>query len=326
MSLASMAVLASWLAVTPAQAQKVQGKLSTVAVAGDPIHGGLVLMVERIKELTKGDVQLAVFGSSQLGGEADVITGLKLGSIEAGSITTSVFASLAPEVGVIDMPFIFRNEEHALLSYPVLTQRLGPKLQAQGYRLLGTTLSGVRHPASTFPIRSIEDVQGKKMRVLQNPIHIEAWKLAGANPTPIPFPEVYNALQTKVVDFADLPKGFYVSVKWNEVAKHFTELGHIYALNFIVVSDRFWKKLSPEQQTSVQTAADEAVLAIHNGVVKGDEQAIANAVQAGSTLHTVPDKEPWRKRMVPIWDDFRKRVPEGGALIEALQSLNGPKT
>ena len=310
------------LGATPATAQtKVTAKFSSIVPDNHPIHMGLLRFASLVAQRTNGSVEIKIFPSGQLGGEVETAEGIKLGSIEGGVITTSVLVNWVPEVQVIDLPFVFRNDDHALAAYGLLTERLAPKFTPQGFRVLGMTLSGVRNLISTFPIQTVADVRGKKMRVIQSPLHVEIWKLVGANPTPIPAPEIYSALQTKVVDFMDNPKTNYLSFKWYEVAKNFTELGHIYSVIAFTFSERWWGRLNAEQKAAVQRSVNDVVPMIHHLLSQNDDIALAKTVELGSTVFVIKDREPWRKLMAPIWDDFQKKVPEGKALIDAIGAL-----
>jgi tripartite ATP-independent transporter DctP family solute receptor len=314
--------LAALLAPGPAAAQtKITAKFSSIVPDNHPIHAGLLRMASLIDARTNGTVEIKIFPSGQLGGELESAEGIKLGSIEGGVITTSVLVNWVPEVQTIDLPFIFRNDDHALASYGLLTSELAPKFQTQGFRVLGMTLSGVRNLIGTFPIRSVEDVKGKKMRVIQSPLHVEIWKLVGSNPTPIPAPEIYSALQTKVVDFMDNPKTNYLSFKWYEVAKNFTELGHIYSVIAFTFSERWWAKLNKEQQAAVQRSVNDVVPLIHHNLSQSDDFALAKTVELGSTVHVIKDREPWRKLMAPIWEDFQKKVPTAKPLVDKIVAL-----
>ncbi len=139
-------------------------------------------------------------------------------------MTSSVLANWVPDVQVLDLPFIFRNEEHAIKANALLKSKLGNKFEAQGFHLLGFSVNGARELISTFPIEKPEDVKGKKMRVIQSPIHIDMWKAVGANPVPIPAPEIYTSLQNKVVDYFDNTTTNYYTFRFYEVAKNFTKL------------------------------------------------------------------------------------------------------
>ena len=308
----SMLAAAMMLAAlsAPLHAQ-IKPKVALSSNVGQPVYVGWEKLAEGAKAKTGGRVDFALFAGLQLGGELEAAEKIKLGAIEAGSITSSVFASWIPDVEVLDLPFLFRDEDHLLASYPLLREKLAPKFDAQGFHLLGFTMAGPRHLVSRFPIRTIDDVKGKKMRVLQNPIHVATWKLLGANPTPLPAPEIYNAMQTGVIDYFDFVKSSYYSLKFYEVGKYFTNTGHINALFTWVVSNAYWRRLSAADRQAIDQLAAELAGPTHKASVAYDDEALLKAVALGTQVYTVTDKEPWRKRMEPVWR----------ALVDSIQKV-----
>lgn len=318
--LIGMATGAMGLASTSAHSQ-IKPKVAHSSSAGQPVFIGSEKLAETVKAKTAGRVDFAIFGALQLGGELEVAEKIKLGAIEAGSITSSIFASWIPDVEVIDLPFIFRDENHLLAAYPVLREKFAAKFDAQGFHLLGFTMAGQRHLVSRFPIRNIEDVQGKKMRVLQNPIHVAAWKLLGANPTPLPAPEIYNAMQTGVIDYFDFVKSSYYSLKFYEVGKYFTTLGHINAVFTWVVSNAYWRRLSPADRQVIDQAAQELVGPTHKASLAFDDEALKKTVALGTQVIAITDKDPWQKRMAPVWNNYIGTSSERRALVESIQNI-----
>jgi TRAP-type C4-dicarboxylate transport system substrate-binding protein len=185
--------------------------------------------------------------------------------------------------------------------------------------VVGFLVNGTRHPMGKFPILKPDDIKGKKIRVIQSPLHIELWKLLGANPTPIAFPEIYNSVQTGVVDALDNAKTTYWISKFYEVAPHITDLGHIYSISAVAFSQTFWKRLTPAQQALVQSAADEGIKMQDKLIADGDEDAVKKAVAAGAKYHKV-DKGPWQRAMAPIYTSWAPKVG-GMELIRAVQDV-----
>lgn len=174
---------------------------------------------------------------------------------------------------------------------------------------------------STFPILTPEDVRGKKMRVIQNPIHIALWRQVGANPVPIPAPEVYNAMQTGVVDYFDNTATNYLTFKFYEVAPHYTNLSHVYAMGAWVVAKSFWDGLPPAHQAVLTGAATDAQALVAPMQAVRDEQALAETVAKGATIHQVDDKEAWRALMAPVWAQFAPTIPNAEATIAAINAI-----
>ncbi len=307
--------------LSPSAFAQFKAKFPTSTNVGQPVYSGLEKFAESVKAKTAGRVDFTLFSALQLGGELETAEKIKLGVIEGGSLTSSVYASWIPEVGVIDLPFIFRDEDHLLAAYPVLREKLAAKFDAQGFHLIGFALGGTRNLVSTFPIRTVDDVKGKKMRVLQNPIHVATWKLLGANPTPLPAPEIYNAMQTGVIDYFDFSKTSYYALKFYEVGKYFTTLGHIIAVNAWVVSNAYWRRLSPADRLVIDQVGTESVAPTHRATVAFDEEVMKKAMALGTQVIAITDKEPWRKRMEPVWNDFIGTSSERRALVDSIRNI-----
>jgi len=270
---------------------------------------------------TNGAVEIRVFANSLLGGEAESAEGIRLGSVQGGTITSSVFATWIPEVQVLDLPFLFRDDAHAVAANTLLTERMAPKFQAQGFHLLGFSINGARQVISSFPVQTPEDIKGKKMRVIQSPVHVALWQAVGANPVAIPAPEIYNSMQTKVVDLFDNTATNYQSLRFYEVAPHYTNLSHVYAMGTWVLAESFWSKLTPEQQAVVATAASKAQTDLVPIQQERDKQALAETVAAGSTIYEIADKQPWIDLMQPVYDQFVPTIPDAAETVEAVRAL-----
>ncbi len=307
------------LAAGSASAQnKISCKFGVLGNADFPGTIGMEAMAKQINANSKGEIDVQVFPNSQLGGEKEMAEGMRLGSVCGAPVNVSVLSVWVPEGQLFDMPFLFRDDGHA---YRVLAGTVGKqmaaKYDAHGFKVVGFLVNGTRHPMSKTAIITPDDVKGKKLRVIQSPLHIELWKMLGANPTPIAFPEIYNSMQTGVVDAMDNAKTTYWASKFYEVAPHVTDLGHIYSISAVAFSNIFWKRLSPAQQAIVQSAAAEGIKMQDKLIAEGDEEAMKKAVAVGTKYHKV-DKAPWQKAMMPIYSSWASKVG-GMEMIKAVQ-------
>jgi tripartite ATP-independent transporter DctP family solute receptor len=298
---------------------KINCKFGVLGNTDFPGTIGMQRMADRVNAESKGAIDIQIFPNSQLGGEKEMAEGMRLGSVCGAPINVSVMSIWVPEGQLFDMPFLFRDDGHA---YRVLAgdvgKQMASKYEPHGFKVVGFLVNGTRHPLGKSPILSPDDVKGKKIRVIQSPLHIELWKMLGANPTPIAFPEVYNALQTGVVDAMDNAKTTYLLQKFHEVAPHLTDLGHIYSISAVAFSTNFWKRLTPEQQAIVQAAAEEGIKLQDKLIAEGDEEAMAKVVALGAKYHKV-DKAPWQKAMLPIYESWASKVG-GMEMIRAVQN------
>ncbi len=154
-----------------------------------------------------GRFDFRIVGNAALGGEKEVAEGIKLGSVQASLSTISALSSWVPESQILDLPFVFRDRNHLkrVLGGP-LGDELKAKFEAQGFIVLSFINYGARHLLAKEAIVTPAQLAGKRIRVIQSPLHTELWSGLGAFPTPIPIPETYNALKTGVVDCMDLTK------------------------------------------------------------------------------------------------------------------------
>jgi len=159
------------------------------------------------------------------------------------------------------------------------------------------------------------------MRVIQSPLHIALWKAVGANPVPIPAPEIYTSLQTGVVDFFDNTPTNYLALKFYEVAPYYTNLSHVYAVGAWVVSKRWFDKLSPEDQKVIEQTAKDTIPEIHQLLAKQDKEALEKTAELGATIIMDVDKKPWQEKMAPIWDEFGEKIPGGKEMMKTISEM-----
>lgn len=261
-----------------------------------------------VEEKLPGQFEVKVVTDGALGGEKETTEGIRLGSIQGALSTLANLTTWVPEGALFDMPFMFRDLQHIekVMSGPT-GDEYKALYEAQGFKVLGFIVYGSRHVISKEPIRVPEDVDGKKMRVLQSPLHIDLWKSLGANPTPVPITEAYNALQTGVVDYMDMTKSGYHALKLFEVVPYLTETNHIWSLGAMYLGKPFWDGLTAEQQAAMQSAADEAI-PYFNELAAGEQEAsLAKTVEAGAEV-VQPDLKKWQDSMGAFWESYADKV------------------
>jgi tripartite ATP-independent transporter DctP family solute receptor len=287
-----------------------------------PAHVTAKAFGEAVARGTNGSVEVQVFPAAQLGGEREIAEGMLLGSVQGQTLTLAVLGNWVPEGQLFELPFLFRDDQHALsvMASP-LADEMAEKFPPKGFRVLGFPLGGIRHLMAKFPIRVPADIKGKKMRTIQSPLHITLWQTLGAIPTPLPPGEIYNAMQTGVIDFFDNAKSSYWDMKWYEVAPHLTELGHIYTFVAFTIAERFWQQLTSDEQKVVRDAAREMTPRHSRLVLEDDVVALKKAVEKGTKV-IVPDRKPWQDAMAPIWTQFGAKVG-GMPAIQRVVSYKG---
>jgi len=225
-----------------------------------PVSFGVKKFAEIVAAKSGGKIRVREFPSNQLGSEVQQTAALQGGVQEMQSPASTTLVGIVKEFGVFDLPFIVSTPQQAdaLLDGPV-GKALLARLPEKG--LVGLTFwdLGFRNVTnSRRPITKAEDLTGIKLRVMPNPVYIDTFKTFGANPLPMSFSELYTALETKTVDGQENPFSVILSNKFYEVQKYLSKTSHTYSTNIILVSKKFWDKLSPTEQKILQDAAVEA--------------------------------------------------------------------
>lgn len=250
------------LAGGAAQAQDVQErtlKFGHLNNTDHPVSLGVKRFAELVAAKSGGKLRVQEFPSSTLGNELQQQSALQGGVQEMSAPATTSLAGIVKEFGLIDFPFAVGSfaQADALLDGP-FGQALIAKLPEKGLVALGYWDLGFRNVTnSKRAITRPEDFDGLKLRVIPNPVFLETFKALKANPVPMAFGELYGALEAKAVDGQENPFSVILSNKFYEVQKHVSATNHVYAANILLVSKRFWDKLSPTEQRILTEAANE---------------------------------------------------------------------
>ncbi|MFT4243052.1 MAG: TRAP transporter substrate-binding protein [Acidovorax sp.] len=251
----------SLLLALPAAAQQERvirfGHLNN---ADHPVSFGVKRFAELLAAKSGGKLKVQEFPASQLGNELQQQSALQGGVQQMSAPATTSLAGIVKEFGLIDFPFAVGSFEQAdaLLDGP-LGQALIARLPEKGLVALGYWDLGFRNVTnSKRPIARAEDFDGLKLRVIPNPVFLDTFKAFKANPVPMPFAELYGALEAKAVDGQENPFAVILSNKMYEVQKYLSATNHVYAANIVLVSKKFWDQLSPAEQKMMHDAANEA--------------------------------------------------------------------
>jgi len=222
--------------------------------------------------------------------------------------STTSLAGIVKEFGLFDFPFLFSNAQQAdaMVDGP-LGKLLGARLAEKGVVVLAFFDLGFRNVTNgKRPITKAEDLEGLKLRVIPNPVFLETFKTFKANPIPMPFAELYGALESKAVDGQENPFAVILSSKFYEVNKYVSATNHVYATNPVQISKRFWDKLSPAEQKLLQEAAIEAqnYQRVVSREVSG--KAVAELKAKGMIYNDIAPAELARMRaeVKPVHDKF----------------------
>ena len=235
-------------------------KLGHVIADDHPAALGAKRWADLLSERSGGKITVRIHGNGSIGGDAQMTSAVQGGIQELGILTSSPIASVVREIGLLDLPFTFNTaqEVDAVLAGPV-GDDIAKKMNAKGMVVLGWMENGFRSVTnSRQPITKYEDMDGLKIRVLQNPVYIETFNALGANAVPMPFPEVYTALESRAVDGQENPLGTINTSKFNEVQKYLSITRHTSAPYVAVMSKRVWDRLTPDEQKLLSETAAEA--------------------------------------------------------------------
>lgn len=317
--LGGAAVVCAWLAANPAQAQ-TEVKLGYALAVNSHYGAGAQAWADSVEKSSGGRYKFKHFPASALGGERESIEGLQLGTVQALIVSTGTLSNFVPEVGVIDVPFLFRDIGHArrVMDGPI-GQGLIEKFKPRGIVALAWGEQGFRHLTNNkHAVLRPEDFKGLKIRTMENPVHITAFKTLGAAPTPMAWPEVIGALQQGTIDGQENPLSVIVSAKLSDVQKYLTLSSHVYAPTLLIVSPRFWNKLSEADKALFLAGAKAGAAAMRAYVDQVDAQGVATLKAAGMQVNTITDKTPFQKVLAPAYTQYEAKY--GKELLQRISA------
>jgi len=276
---------------------------------------------KRVNSALKGKVEVKVFHSSQLGSDEQMMRGIKVGAPEMVAPST-VMSTVDAKFGVFEMPYIIVSRSHMkkVAENKQVQDQLFGGLPAKGVRVLGVWENGFRHITNNVrPIVKPEDLKGIKLRVPGGVWRVKMFKTYGANPSPMPFAEVYSALQSGVMDGQENPFPQIASAKFQEVQKFLSLSGHVYTPAYLVVGEEFWKKLPSDTQATLSKIGREIGDFARSQGERLDKDLmdkLAPPMKANEV-----DKDAFIKASTAIYEDFGKEVAGGAELIKLVQSL-----
>lgn len=304
-----------------ASAEAREFRSADVHPADYPTVMAVKFMGEQLSAATDGKLGVKVYPNGALGSEKDTIEQLKLGGLDMMRINVAPLNNIVPETIVPALPFLFRSEEHmhAVLDGPV-GEKILAAMEDQGMIGLAFYDSGARSMyTATKPIKSLADVHGMKIRVQQSDLFVAMVEALGANPTPMPYGEVYTALKTGIVDAAENNFPSYESSRHFEVAKYYTLTEHSMAPEVLVFSKVIWDTLTPEDQATIRKAAKESVPHMRKLWDEREAKARETVVAGGAEIMPLGDRQAWVDAMQPVYAKFAS-TPELQALVQQVQA------
>ena len=301
-------------------------KFSHVAAIDTPKGQAAEHFKQQLEKRTKGRVKVEIFANSTLYKDKEELEALQMGSVQMLAPVAGKFGPAGvKEFEVFDLPYIFPNEEalHRVTRGPIGVSLL-KKLEPRGMVGLSYWDAGFRVLSSNKPIRTPEEARGQKIRINSSKVNQAIIKAIGGLPQTMAFSEVYQALQTGVVDGADGNLSNLYTQKQYEVQKNITLTRHTYSGYVVVMNKAFWEKLPADVKTDV-TAAMKDASDFNDKVAEEDENKSLSAIKASgkSTIHTLTadEKARWVKALMPVQDELAPRI--GKELISAIRKETG---
>jgi tripartite ATP-independent transporter DctP family solute receptor len=301
---ATLTLLLGLVSSAPAQTRElVMGNVNP------PKHGtsqAAQQFADKLAEITQGKVKVVHHHSGTLGGEREVAQNIQLGTVDLGPITTAPLSTLVPEMSVFQLPYIFRDYQHvyaALDGADVIRKYYEGVLHKKGFHLVGFIAAGYRGIYGHHPINGLADVKGKKIRVQEDKILVATFKSLGMISTPIAFPEVATALQTKVIDFAEGGINTFYHNKFYDIVKHVADVRHTHQAVAFIMAMSTWQKLDAPTQKAVGEAWEHA-RQFNRKFILDEDASIQDQVKARGVAITKPDATPFRQATKNVYDEF----------------------
>jgi tripartite ATP-independent transporter DctP family solute receptor len=281
---------------------KIVLKLGHVLAPSHAVHISMEYMAKRLAELSGGTVELQVFGGAQLGTEPETIEQLQRGALAMVKTSAAALEGFVPDMAVFSMPYLFRDEDHY---WHVLLGPVGEEILRAGesQNVVGVCYydSGSRSFYTlSKPILRPEDVREMKLRVLPSKTAHEMITTLGGGPTPIPFGELYTALQQGMIDGAENNPPSLFTSRHYEVAKHYSLDEHTRVPDVVIFSKTIWDGLAPHVQGWIKEAAADSVTFERKLWREQTEEALREIEKAGVKIYN-PDKAPFAAAMAPMY-------------------------
>jgi len=274
-------------------------------------HYGVAVdaFAKEVEQRSKGRYKIQNFYSGALGAERESIEAVQLGTLDMVMTSTGPIPNFVPDVAVLDIPFLFRDYAHArgVLDGPIGQEMLA-KFEAKGLKALAWGENGFRHMTnSKRAVQGPADLNGLKLRTMENPIHIQAYKGFGIIPTPMAITEVFTALQQGTVDGQENPLSVIQSQKFDQVQKHLTLTGHVYSPAVILMSKAGFEKLPAEDKQAFLAAATEAVKANRARIDQDEKNGVEYLRSKGMQVLDNVDRTKFQEALAPVFAELGKR-------------------
>lgn len=308
MKLGTLAACLSLALSASAFAQTTTLKIGYATTKESHYGVGSTVFCDEVEKGTQGRYKCQHFPNSALGGEREQIEAVQLGTQDLVNTSTGPVGNFVPEVKIVDIPFLFRDYDHArkVMDGPIGQDILG-KFPSKGIVALAWTENGFRHMTnSKRDIVKPEDAKGLKMRTMENKVHMDGYRTFGILPTPMAFPELFGALQQGTVDGQENPIPVILSSKFWQVQNHLSLTAHVYSPALLLLSPKVWNKLSDADKKVFLEAARKAGAAQRKKVNDDENNGIAQLEKDGMKVVRKVDGNAFREALKPAYVGYAK--------------------
>jgi TRAP-type transport system periplasmic protein len=313
--------LAVVLGVTERASAQIEIKLGHVGEPGSIFALSSEEFAKRANAKLGSKAKVVVFGSSQLGGDRELIQKLKLGTVEM-AVPSTVMSTEVDLFGIFEMPYLVKDRKHmARIEKDVFWPSLEPAAEQKGLKVLALWENGFRHITNNRqPINVPADLKGIKLRVPEGKWRVKMFQAYGANPSPMKFSEVFVALQTGVMDGQENPFTQIYSAKFQEVQKYLSLTGHVYTPAYVTVGMRKFQTLPEDVRKILEDTAKETQAFVYQAAEREETDLLGKLKSAGMQVNEA-DKNAFVQASKPIYEEFSKEVPAAKALIDKALAL-----
>jgi tripartite ATP-independent transporter DctP family solute receptor len=304
----------------PALAQ-LELKFGHVGEPGSLFDVSATEFAKRANAKLAGKATIVVYGSSQLGGDKEMLQKLKLGTLDF-ALPSTVMSSEADLFGLFEMPYLVKDRAHMQkIEKAIFWSKLEPAAEVKGLKILAVWENGYRHITNNkHPIVKPEDLKGIKLRIPEGKWRLRMFQAYGSNPSPMKLSEVFTALSTGVMDGQENPLTQIWSQKFQEVQKYLSLTGHVYTPAFVTVGAKRWASLPADVRKIIEDTAKETQAFVYERATKDDDELVGKFTAAGVKVNQA-DKDAFIAASKGIYDEFGAEVPGSTALIEQAIAL-----
>jgi tripartite ATP-independent transporter DctP family solute receptor len=317
---AAAAFAALAFAAGPALAQ-TEIRLGHVGEPGSLFQKSAEEFAKRANAKLGNKAKVVVYGSSQLGGDRELLQKLKLGTVEL-ALPSTVMSSEVDLFGIFELPYLVKDREHMKrIENDVVWPSLAPEAEKKGLKVVAVWENGYRHITnSKRPINAPDDLKGIKLRTPEGKWRVKMFQAYGANPSPMKFSEVFTALQTGVMDGQENPFTQIYSAKFQEVQKFLSLTGHVYTPAYLTAGARKWSTLPEDVRKVLEDTARETQAWVHQTAAR-DEDELLGKLKAGGMQVNTPDKDAFITASKAVYDEFGQEVKGAQPLIAKAIAL-----